>query len=104
MDVRAVVGPGLSDIKLPDFLLDAGRQDVLGNIEIVVHLQTQPETGRISKVPGESESRVCRDAAPPVHDFVDSTWGDTQIIAKLGVKNRTEAVTQALKEKLIQLD
>jgi two-component system response regulator DegU len=28
----------------------------------------------------------------------------TQIIAKLGVKNRTEAVTHALKEKLIQLD
>jgi len=28
----------------------------------------------------------------------------TQIIAKLGVKSRTEAVTQALKDKLIQLD
>jgi two-component system NarL family response regulator len=28
----------------------------------------------------------------------------TQIIAKMGVKSRTEAVTQALKDKLIQLD
>ncbi len=83
MDVRKVIGPGLRDIKLSDFLLDAGRQVVLGNVEIVVHLETQPETGRISEIPGESERRVCRDTASPVHDFVDSSRGDAQIIAKL---------------------
>ena len=81
--MRDVVGPVLCHIKLSDFLLDAGRQVVLGNVEIIVHLETQPETGRISEVPGESERGVGRDAAPPVHDFIDSTRGDAQIIAKL---------------------
>jgi hypothetical protein len=81
--VRELVGPGLSDIKLSDFLLDAGSQDVLGNIEIVVHLKAQPETGRISEVPGEPERRIGSDTAPPVYDFVDSSRGNAQIIAKL---------------------
>lgn len=73
----------LRDIKLPDFLLDAGGQDVLGNIEIVVHLEPQPETGRSSEVSGESECRIGRDTASRVHDLVDSSRGNAQILAKL---------------------
>jgi hypothetical protein len=81
--VLEVVGPNLCDIKPSDFLFDTGGQVVLGNVEVVVHLEPQPETGRISEVPGESECGVGRDTASPVHDFVDSTWGNAQIIAKL---------------------
>ena len=80
--VHAIVGPGLCNVELPDLLFDAGRQVVLGNIEIIVHLETQPETRRISEVPCESQRRVGRDTSPPVDDLVDSTWGDAEIITK----------------------
>ena len=46
-------------------------------------METQPKTCRISEVPGKSERGVGRDTASPVHDVVDSTWGNVQIIAKL---------------------
>lgn len=80
--VHAIVGPGLCDIKLLDLFLNAGRQDVLSNIEIIVHLKAQPETGRIPEVPCESQRRIGRDTPPPMDDFVDSTWGDAEITAK----------------------
>jgi len=80
--VHAIVGPGLCDIELLDLFLNAGRQDVLGNIEIIVHLKAQPETGRIPKVPCEPQRRIGRDTPPPMDDFVDSTWGDAETTSK----------------------
>jgi len=67
---------------LTDFPLDAGSEGILGYIQIVVHLQAQPETGRVSEVARQSHRRVGGDAALSMNNLIDSARRDTQIPAE----------------------
>ena len=60
---------------MTDFLVDPRCERVVSNIEIVVHLETQPEAGGIAKEPGQPQSGVGRDRALAVNELVDPARG-----------------------------
>jgi hypothetical protein len=65
-----------------DFPADPRCESVIGNIEIVVHLEPQPETGGVAEEPGQSQSGVGRDSALAMDDLVNPAWGNPKRSAK----------------------
>jgi len=63
--------------------MNSFRKGLLGNIEIIVHLQAKPEGRGITEVGAQAKSRVCRDASFPMNDLVDSARRNSKISAKL---------------------
>jgi hypothetical protein len=45
-------------------------------------LKVKPETLRHAEVEGESESGVGRNSSLPMHDFIDATWRDRDVLGK----------------------
>ncbi len=52
--------------------LDGFPKLLLGNTNVVQILQIQPELGGCAEKMRQSQSRVPRDGAPPIHDFSDA--------------------------------
>jgi hypothetical protein len=50
----------------------------MGNIQIKVHLQTEPKGSRLSETPREAQRRVSRDTSLSVYDLVHSARRDPQ--------------------------
>src|SRR5450756_1253787 len=55
-----------------DFSLQPGPQPVSPHLEVIAHLQVQPETLRRSKEAGETEGGVRRDSPLSQNDLVDA--------------------------------
>jgi hypothetical protein len=56
---------------------------VLGAVQIVLHLEAEPEIGRRTEIPREPKRRVCRDGVLAFHDFEDPVRRDMQIKRRL---------------------
>ena len=55
----------------PDFFLDMRGRFVGSDVEVVVHLKTKPEAGRVAEVAREPKGRIGRDGVLATHDLVD---------------------------------
>lgn len=60
------------------FLLDAGAVFLLGDLEVVGHLQVQPRLGIATEKSRQPQCGIRRDAAPFVDDFADASRGYAQ--------------------------
>jgi hypothetical protein len=78
--VRTKRRPGLACAsKDGDLLRDPGANPVTLCLEVVADLKIEPEALAGAEVPGETKSRVGRDAALPQNDLVDASGGHVNI-------------------------
>jgi hypothetical protein len=63
---------------MADFPINSLFQLIARFFEVIIHLEAQPETGRISEVTGQSQRGIGRDSASAVNDFVDPARGDSK--------------------------
>ena len=54
---------------------DLLRCAILGEVQVVVRLQVEPELRRRAEVLSEAQRRISRDTTLSVHDFVDASRG-----------------------------
>jgi len=81
--VAGLVGGYSGQGHLFDFFMNPGRDGILNNFEVIIHLKAQPERGRISEINRQSQSGVSRYAAFAMNNFIDSTGGNAQGAPKL---------------------
>jgi hypothetical protein len=65
------------------FFVDLASEGILGNIEVIIHLESQPERSRVAEEGREAKSSICRYAALTVDYLVDSARGDTKLSSEL---------------------
>ncbi len=61
------------------------RLHILGDFEVVAHLEIHPEDRRIFEIPRQPERRVDGDTAPLVHDVRDPCQRQIDFCAKVGL-------------------
>lgn len=61
-----------------DFPVDTEGAGILGESEVVIHLNAQPEGGGVAEVDGEPQGGVGGDASFPVDDLIDPARGNAQ--------------------------
>ena len=66
-----------------DFFMEPVREAILYHVEIIIHLETEPERCGISKIDGQAQCGICRYTSLPMDDFIDSARRDPEISAKL---------------------
>ena len=81
--VHAIVSHALRNGQLMDFFVDLSREGVLGDVEVIVHLESEPERCRIPEVRCKAECRVCSDASLPVDNLVNPARRDPEVSAEL---------------------
>ncbi len=67
--------------------MNPGGDGILGNFEVKIHLQAQPERGGISEIYRQPQGGVSRDAAFAMDNFIDSTGGNAQSAPKVILAN-----------------
>jgi hypothetical protein len=65
-----------------DLLVDLRCESVIGNFEIIVHLEAKPKMGGVAKVSGQSQGGVGRDGALAMDDLIDPTGGNPKFSAE----------------------
>jgi len=65
-----------------DFAIESAADLVLLDFKVEMVLQVQPELSGSAKVPAEAKRRVGRDGACAVHDLVDTTCWNTDVLGQ----------------------
>ena len=58
------------------FFVNSARQGVLCDVEIIVHLESEPEGSRILKIGGQAQGCIRSDASLAVNNLVYPARGD----------------------------
>jgi hypothetical protein len=68
--VHAIVSQILCDSQLVYFFVNLWSDGVLGYIEVIIHLETEPERCRVPEIGGQTQGCICCDASFAVNDLV----------------------------------
>ena len=85
------------------FAIEAVAESVHLSVELVIHLQSEPELRRHLEVTGKAESRVRRESALTQHDLVDAPRRHTDVTREpiLAEAHRAE---ELLEQNLPRMD
>ena len=86
-----------------DFLLEAVTESFALNFEIVVRLKIQPELLSRPEVAAEPQRGVGRDGSRSMHDLVDTSWRDADVLGQ-AILGQTERFQEILQEDFTRVD
>ena len=58
-------------------------KSIFSYIQIIIHLETKPKAGRVTKICGQTKRRIRGYAPLPVDYFIDSTRRNLETLTKL---------------------
>lgn len=72
-----------------DFPIDFLAQFLLGDFQVVTHLQPQPYRRAYAEIAGKTHRRIQSDGSPGVDDLADSDWATPISHARLSPASKT---------------